>query len=73
MAQVTYRGVSYDTVEYANQPTETINVELTYRGQTYETQCNVSVPGLNHLEILRKKLISESRLHDAHRALIERS
>ena len=30
--KVTYRGVSYDTAEYRNRPTQTKEVQETYRG-----------------------------------------
>ena len=32
MSKVTYRGVSYDTQEYANRHTHKETVELNYRG-----------------------------------------
>lgn len=71
MANVTYRGVSYDTVEYANQPTTDVEVQLNYRGISHEK--TVSVPaGINHLEILREKLLTEQRLHDARLLLAKR-
>lgn len=35
MAQVTYRGVKYDTEEYHNRPTTTKSIREVYRGVTH--------------------------------------
>ena len=43
MAKVTYRGVSYDTQEYATRPTHKEVVELNYRG--LHTTKSVEVEG----------------------------
>ena len=39
--KVTYRGVSYDTAEYRNRPTQTKEVKETYRGISYTSKVEV--------------------------------
>lgn len=41
--KVTYRGVSYDTVEYANRPKKAKTVSEVYRGIKHTETVNVEV------------------------------
>jgi len=69
MSKVTYRGVPYDTVDYASRPTVDVDVVLTYRGTPHETTVQV-VSGNHHLEMIRQRILKERLLHDAQMCMV---